>query len=54
MIARPTERSRRFHSLKRSSGGAAKFAELLDMPDETVKVRLHRARRALAEHMEER
>jgi RNA polymerase sigma factor (sigma-70 family) len=31
-----------------------KIAELLDMPEGTVKVRLYRARRALAEMMEER
>jgi RNA polymerase sigma-70 factor, ECF subfamily len=31
-----------------------KIAELLGMPEGTVKVRLHRARRALAEGMEER
>jgi RNA polymerase sigma-70 factor (ECF subfamily) len=32
----------------------SRIAELLDMPDGTVKVRLYRARRALAEMMEER
>jgi RNA polymerase sigma-70 factor, ECF subfamily len=31
-----------------------KIAEVLGMPEGTVKVRLHRARRALAESMEER
>jgi RNA polymerase sigma-70 factor (ECF subfamily) len=31
-----------------------KIAELLGMPEGTVKVRLHRARRALAEGMERR
>lgn len=31
-----------------------KIAELLGMPEGTVKVRLHRARRALAEGMEQR
>lgn len=32
----------------------SRIAELLDMPEGTVKVRLYRARRALAEMMEER